>query len=61
MNNRIEQLESALKVIRIWAAFDQNEGHQIALIPEHVIKFCDKALNLKKSLKEIFDGLNTQE
>ena len=45
---RIEALESALKIIRTWAVFDisrcKNSTFVAALIPQDVIKLCDKVL-----------------
>jgi len=45
---RHEQMESALKVIRTWAAFDLENcgefGFPVALDREAVLKLCDKAI-----------------
>ena len=43
---RMQQMEVALKVIRTWAKFDEERSRIVAaLIPDHVIKLCDSALN----------------
>lgn len=44
---RIDDLEGSLKVLHTWASFDVTEGQQTALIPEHVVALCNKALKRK--------------
>ena len=44
---RAQEMEEALKIIRTWAQFDY-EGkcpNEKVLVPEHVIKLCDRVLN----------------
>lgn len=38
------KLVQALRVIRTWADFDTTEQQRTALLPEDVVKLCDKAL-----------------
>jgi hypothetical protein len=38
------KLVRALRVIRTWAAFDAEEPQRTALMPEDVVKLCDKTL-----------------
>lgn len=42
---RCIELENALKAIRIWASCENGIG----LVPEHVIKLCDKTLNINSN------------
>ena len=44
---KMQQMESALKVLRTWAKIDEERGKWIvaALIPGHVVKLCDSALS----------------
>ena len=38
------KLVQALRVIRTWAAFDADEPSRVALLPDDVVKLCDKVL-----------------
>lgn len=38
--------ETALKIIRTWAAVERDHPEVDVLVPEHVIKLCDEALGI---------------
>ena len=44
LREKVSDLEGTLKVIHTWASFDVSEGRQTALVPEHVVALCNKAL-----------------
>jgi hypothetical protein len=39
-------MQTALQVIRTWAAFEREHPEMHVLVPEHVLKLCDEALGI---------------
>jgi len=48
LRKQVDDMKYALKVLHTWASFDVSEGQQTALVPEHVVSLCDKALGRGK-------------
>ena len=39
-------MQTALQIIRTWAAFERDHPEMHVLVPEHVLKICDEALGI---------------
>ena len=52
-----EKLVRALRVIRMWAAYDFDAMQRVALMPSDVVALCDKTLEEWDKNQEVgFDG-----
>jgi hypothetical protein len=54
-------MQTALQIIRTWAAFERDHPGTDVLVPDHVLKLCDEALGIvpdagQEAVRKMFGG-----
>ena len=50
-------MQTALQIIRTWAAFERDHPEIDVLVPAHVLKLCDEALGIvPEDVQEVGNG-----